>query len=144
MDEARRPWHLWLVGFLALALYVMGARDYLLSAALDADYFAAQGYDDGGVAYFTDYPVAPRILWTLNVVAGLLAPVLLMLRSRWATPTAAVAAGAQVVLLVVTFAFMDRWAALGAGIAGFDIGIAVLTVGLWAYCRWMAARGVLR
>lgn len=41
-------------------------------------------------------------------------------------------------------AFMDRWNILGPWISLFDIGILILTFGLFFYCRVMTRRGVLK
>ena len=139
----RRPWHVWLVATAVFALYIGGFRDYLLILIQDTDYIEGQ-FGSGGVAYFTDYPPALRAIWAINVLGGLIAPVLLLARSRWAAPTARVAAAAQVVLLAVTLAFLDRWAMLGAAISWFDIGVGVLTVLFAVYCGRMRRRGLLR
>lgn len=129
----RRPWHLWVVAFLVLALYVGGARDYLLILTGDTGYIREQ-FGAGGLDYFADYPIPLRLIWTLNIIGGLFAPILLVVRSWWAHRTAAVSAGAQLVLLVVTFALLDRWSMLGAMTSWFDTGIGVLTVLFAVYC----------
>jgi hypothetical protein len=64
---------------------------------------------------------------------------LLLFRSRWATGVVLVALIAQLCLDAVTFAFMDRWQALGPRLALFDGGILLLTLGLLLYCRAMSA-----
>ena len=140
--DRRRPWHLWLVAITVLALYVGGARDYLLILIRDTDYILGQ-FGEGGLKYFADYPLVTRLIWTVNILAGLLSPFLLLMRSRRAVPVAALAAAAQVVLLAATFTFLDRWAALGAAIAWFDIGIAVLTLLFAVYTWWLRRRGFL-
>ena len=58
-------------------------------------------------------------------------------------PLAAVSALAQAILLAVTFGFRDRWDALGATTAWFDVGIGVVTVLLAGYCWTMRRRGLL-
>lgn len=122
------------------ALYIGGARDYVLILIGDTDYIRAQ-FGAEGVTYFTDYPLVLRGVWTLNILGGLTAPLLLVARRRWAFPVAVIAAAAQIVLLVVTFVFLDRWASLGAPIAWFDIGIGVVTVLFAIYCWAMGSRG---
>jgi hypothetical protein len=77
-------------------------------------------------------------------VGALTASMLLLLRSRWATPVVFVAFASQLCLDVITFAFMDRWQILGPRLALFDGGILILTLGLLLYCRAMSARDVLR
>lgn len=142
--QTRRPWHLWAVGLFFLALYAGGARDYALIWAMDSAYFAELGFGAAQAAYFTDYPALPRLLWTVNILAGPLAPVFVLLCSRWALPLAFASAAGQVLLLGWTFALMGRWAALGPGIAAFDIAVGLATVMLWRYCAAMRSRGVLR
>ncbi|GAB2471631.1 hypothetical protein GCM10027063_10240 [Promicromonospora xylanilytica] len=125
------------------ALYIGGLRDYLLILIHDTDYIGGQ-FGSGGIIYFTDYPPVLRVIWAINILGGLIAPVLLVARNRWAAPTALIAGAAQVVLLVVTFALLDRWAMLGAATSWFDIGVGVVTVLFAVYCRTMRRRGLLR
>ncbi len=93
MSTARRtpptrlPAHSWAVALVALALYVGGARDFLLILGGDTDYVVGQ-FGAGGPAYFADYPPALRVLWAVTVVSGLVAPCLLLARSRWAVRSA--------------------------------------------------------
>jgi hypothetical protein len=138
-----RSWHLWAVALLTLALYLGGARDYLLILAGDTDYMTRQ-FGPDGVAYFTGYPLALRVIWTINVVGGLVAACLLLALSRWSVPAAVTSAAAQAVLLVVTFGFRDRWAALGAATSWFDLGIGVVAALIAWYCWRMRRRGLLR
>ncbi|MEQ4723476.1 hypothetical protein [Nonomuraea sp. B19D2] len=133
-----------MVGLVLLALYLVGARDYMLTRTLNQGYFGEQGYGPAQIAYFTDYPAIPAIFWTINIAAGLAAAVLLLFRSRRATLAALIAATSQLCLLVITFGFMDRWAILGPRFSLIDIGVWVLTVGLWLYCHAVHRRGVLR
>ncbi|GIH74659.1 hypothetical protein [Planobispora longispora] len=142
--RGRAPWHLWVVGLFMLALYIGGARDYLLTLTLDPGYLAAQGYGEPQIGYFTDYPFGLGVLWTLNVVGGLTSAAASILRSRWAVPLALMTALAQVMLLILTFAFRDRWDLLGAPMSLFDIGVGVLSLAFWWYCRVMLGRSVLR
>jgi hypothetical protein len=142
--RAAKPWHLWVAGIFFLALYGVGARDYILSLTLDTGYLDAQGYGPAQVAYFSDYPVVPAICWTFNIVGGLVASLLLLFRSRCAEQAALVSAVAQLCLLVLTFGFRDRWSVFGPWLALFDIGIWVITLGLWWYCRDLRVCRVLR
>ncbi|MFD1719022.1 hypothetical protein [Georgenia deserti] len=132
-----------MVAIVVFALYIGGFRDYVLILIQDTDYIDAQ-FGSGGIVYFADYPPVLRVIWAINILGGLIAPVLLVARSRWAVPTALVAATAQVVLLVVTFAVLDRWAMLGAATSWFDIGVGVVTALFAVYCRKMRRRGLLR
>jgi hypothetical protein len=138
----RLPWHARVVALVTLLLYAGGARDFLLVLVRDTGYIAGQ-FGPGGLAYFADYPPALRVVWAVTVASGLVAPGLLLARSRWAVPAALVAVASQVLLLVATFALRDRWAALGAATAWFDIGIAVVAAFLARYCWTARRRGLL-
>lgn len=129
-----RPWHLWVVALFVFVLYVGGARDYLLILADNTGYIREQ-FGASGVVYFADYPAGFRIMWTINIICGLTAPIMLIVRSRWAFAAAITAALAQVLLLITTFTFLNRWAMLGAGTSWFDIGVGVVT-GLFAWYCW--------
>ncbi len=139
----RAPWHLWVIGLVFLGLYVIGARDFVLTRSLDSGYFAALGYGPDQIAYFTDYPAIPAILWGTNITTGLLAAILLLLRSRWATVAALVAAISQLILLVITFGLMGRWEILGPRLSIVDIGVCMMTIGLWLYCAALSRRHIL-
>jgi len=141
--DTRRPWHLWLIAIAVFALYVGGARDYLLILVDDTNYIVGQ-FGQGGVVYFADYPPLLRAVWTINILGGLIAPVLLLGRSRWCVPVAVLTAAAQLVLLAATFTFLDRWAALGSATSWFDIGVGLVTVLFAGYCRKMRQSGILR
>jgi len=143
MGASGRPWHLWIVAVAFFALYVGGSRDYLLILGQDTDYIVRQ-FGPSGIAYFADYPLALRIIWTITIIGGLTTPFLLVALSRWSTLIAVITAVAQIVLMIATFALRDRWNALGAMTAWFDIGIAAIDVFVAWYCWMMQRRGALR
>lgn len=140
----KAPWHLWVVGAFFLTMSLAGVWDYALAVTLNREYFDAQGYSAAIIAYFTDYPIVPKVFWTISIAASAVAPVLLMLRTRWAVLTALTAAGSNLCLALLTFGFRDRWNVFGPWLSLFDLGILVLLFGLWWYCRAMLGRGVLR
>ncbi len=124
-SRVRRPWHLWLFAFVILFLYAIGSIDFVRVLLGDTDYIAGL-FGQTGVEYFRGYPVVLRVIWSVNVVTGSLAPVFLLVLSRWVGPLASVAAIAQAILLVATFSSLGRWEALGASSSLTDIGVGVL------------------
>lgn len=138
--NAGRPWHVWVVAIAVFTLYIGGARDYLLILIGDTGYIQGQ-FGSDGVVYFADYPVLLRFVWAVNILAGLISPILLVARSRWALAGAVVAATAQIALLAVTFTILERWAILGAATSLFDIGVAVVTTLFAGYCWAVRHRG---
>jgi hypothetical protein len=55
-----------------------------------------------------------------------------------------VAFAAQVVIIIVTFGFLNRWQMFGLGLSMFDMAILLLVGGLVWYCRTMMVREALR
>ncbi|PVA97601.1 hypothetical protein [Mycobacteroides abscessus] len=77
----------------------------------------------------------PRCLWLISVVGAVAAPLLVLCGSRWALPAASSAVFAQTLLLIVTFAFMGRWAGLGPNAALASLALWFLMLEFWRYCR---------
>ncbi|MCP2317127.1 hypothetical protein APR12_002467 [Nocardia amikacinitolerans] len=137
------PWHLWVVGTLFVLLNLGGVYDYVMALSENADYFRSQNYNGEQIQYFTDYPVLPAIFWTIGVWGGLLAAILLFLRTRWALLAALAGLLGQVILDILTFGFRDRWQVLGPRLALFDLGVLLLTAGFVIYCRTLVSRGMM-
>lgn len=140
----RPPWHLWVVGLFFVALHVVGVYDQVMLLSQNAGYFQQQGLEEAQVAYFTSYPLPRALVWIVAIWGGLAASSLLLLRSRFAFPVALTAFVAQVILIIITFGFLNRWQVFGPRFSLFDFTILFLTAGLVLYCRAMSVRGVLR
>lgn len=138
------PWHLWCVAVFFILLYAAGIYDYLMNIWLNEAYINSQNYEAVHIAYFTDYPLLPRIFWTIGIASGLAAPLLLLFRTHWASWLALTSATSQVCLALITFGFMNRWSVFGLQQSIFDVSIILITFGLYLYCRRLSARGVLR
>lgn len=140
----KTPWHLWVVAVFFLLLNTAGLYDYFMVLELNEAYFNTQNWGAAHLAYFTDYPLLPRIFWTIGIASGVVTPILLLLRTRWTVWLAFISITSQACLAFITFGFMNRWDVLGPWSSLFDISILLITLGLYLYCRRMAARGVLR
>jgi hypothetical protein len=142
--RTKTPWHLWLIGFLFIFIYANGVYDYFMMLGHDANYYNSKNYGENVVEYFTDYPFVFLVFYTINIFGGLIAPILLLFRTRWAAFMALVSAVSMLFLEVLTFAFRDRWNVLGAWVSLFDIALLLLTGGFYFYCRTLAKRDVLK
>lgn len=138
------PWHLWLVAAFFIFIYANGIYDYYMVLGQNADYYAAKGYGQTVMKYFDTYPTPFLILYTLNIYAGITAPIILLIRKKAATVAAGISAVSDILLLIFTFLMRDRFNVLGPEIAAFDIGIAILTICLYFYCRRMQKNNVLK
>ncbi|GAA0071081.1 hypothetical protein UT300003_26050 [Clostridium sardiniense] len=139
----KTPWHLWLVSIFFIFIYTNGVYDYFMMLGHNVNYYNSKGYGDTVVQYFTNYPIPFLILYTMNIFSGILAPILLLLRKRAAAYVALISAVSDILLLILTFSFRNRLTVLGVNIALFDIGIAVITFGLYYYCTKMKKKEIL-
>ncbi|OEF96663.1 hypothetical protein [Desulfuribacillus alkaliarsenatis] len=139
----RGPWSLWFIGILFLFLYAYGVYDFVMMLGHNVEYYSSNNYGDEVFEYFTDYPVLTLMLWIINIVSGVIAPILLLFRSRWAVMMALISAISILILQFITFAFMNRWNVFGPWVSLFDIAIMLMTFGLFVYCKAMAKRDVL-
>jgi hypothetical protein len=142
--RAAAPWHLWLVGAVALLWNGYGGYDYVMSKTQGEAYYRQMGATDAQVAFMTGYPFWMNVVYAIGIWGGVLGAVLLLARSKYAFHSLAASLGAYVVSLVYTYALAD-----GAKIQG-QMGMIMSCVILvscvvFAWYAWaMAKRGVLR
>lgn len=142
--SSKAPWHLWIIAGMFLFIYANGVYDYFMMLGLNKDYYRAKNYGEAVKNYFSNYPVIPLILYTINIFMGVLAPCLLLLRSRWAVLLAGLSAFTILGLEFITFTWMNRWDILGAAVSLFDIFILLLTFAMYLYSKYLLRRGVLK
>ncbi|MGZ8364389.1 MAG: hypothetical protein ACXW3D_10320 [Caulobacteraceae bacterium] len=106
------PWHLWLVGLLALLWNGYGGYDYLMTMTKGDAYMKAGGMSDEMIAYFHTYPVWMTAVWAIGVWGGVLGAILLLLRKRWAFHVFAASLIAFVVSLIYQYGLSN-----GGGLA---------------------------
>jgi len=137
------PWHLWLVGVLALLWNGVGAFDYVMTETRNATYMSS--FTPEQLAYFYGFPKWVIAAWALSVWGGVLGSVLLLLRKRWAGPVFGVSLATMLMTFVHNFVLTDGLAIMGEGSAlAFSALIVVIGVALLAYARRLVRTGVLR
>ncbi len=137
------PWHLWVVGVLALLWSSVGAFDYVMTETRNASYMST--FTPEQLAYFRDFPIWVVAAWALSVWGGVLGAVLLLLRRRWAVPVFGVSLATILLTTFHNFVLTDGLAMMG-GVGGviFSAVIIVIAVALLIYARSLARSGVLR
>ena len=135
------PWHLWLVGVLALLWNGYGGYDYVMTQTNNAAYLA--NYTEAQRAYFDSFPMWMEAVWAIGVWGGVLGSILLLLRSKWAIHAllASLIAFAMSVVYGQTTGGNAVMGSMGLIFSGviFLIGLALVM-----YARAMTKRGVLR
>lgn len=112
-DTKSVPWHLWVVGVIALLWNGYGGYDYLMTMTQGESYMASMGYTAEQITYYAGMPSWMAADWAFGVWGGVLAAVLLLLRVKWAYHVFVVSLAALLISVIYTFFLSD-----GAAIAG--------------------------
>lgn len=94
--------------------------------------------------YFKNYPLIFNILWTLNVFGGLVAAILILIRTKWALTAAFVTVLSKFLLDILTFSFRNRWDVFGPQIAIGDLIVLIISIGFYFYCLKLNRRGIFK
>lgn len=141
---ARTPWHLWLVGVIAVLFNAIGAFDFVMSRAHGADYMASAGMTPDQIAHYQEMPIWMTIVWAVGVFGAFLASFLLLLRRKLALPAFVLSLAAFLINLLYTYVLTDGGAVLGQQMVITSAIITGLLVFFSWYAGFMAARHVLR
>lgn len=138
-----KPWHLWLIGLLALLWNAGGAYDYLMIKTENAAYLAQLNPEQ--FAYLQAFPTWVGVAWALGVWGGLAGAALLLIKSRLAVGAFAVSlvgmAGNLTYGLVLSDIPMVE--VTGNMAAVFTLAILLVAIFLWAYAARMRKAGIL-
>jgi hypothetical protein len=141
---ARTPWHLWLVGVIAVLFNAIGAFDFVMSRAQGADYMASAGMTPDQIAHYQEMPIGMTIVWAVGVFGAFLASFLLLLRRKLAFPLFVLSLTAFLINLLYTYVLTGGGALMGQEMVITSAIITGLLVFFSWYSRFMAARHVLR
>lgn len=141
--ELSRPWHLWVIGPLAVLWMALAACDYLLVTLAAREYLRLFSADQ--VAFFAGLAIQAKALWATSVWAGVAGALGLIMREGWAPLALSVAFFAGLgyttwITLVSDPSLISVAGSLSAQV--LIVGLAV-TLLLWLYARGLCARGIL-
>jgi hypothetical protein len=140
---SERPWHLWVVGVIAVLFNGIGVFDWIMNLLQGADYLASAGMTQPQIDHYIGLPLWMKAIWTIGVWSALLGSVLILMRNRRAATVFAVSLAAFLVSLLYTYVLTDGGDILGQRMAVASAFITAVLVFLMAYARVMAKRGVL-
>lgn len=145
----KTPWHLWIVGVLALAWNSYGAWDYIQTKLENREYLSAisepMGIEvDAVIAYYNSYPLWANITWGFGVWGSVLGSVLLLVRSRYAAHAFLVSLVSFVLSMV--HQFTNPMEGVGDMTIAYIFSAVIFAIifGLWYYARRMTAKNVLK
>jgi hypothetical protein len=140
----KTPWHVWLVGLIAVLFNFIGVFDFVMSMAQGAKYQASAGMTPDQIAHYQRMPGWMIAVWAVGVFGAFLASILLLLRRKQALLVFILSLAAFVVSLVYTYVLTNGGAVMGQSMAIMSAVIAGLLVFFSWYCWFMTLRGVLR
>ena len=140
----KTPWHLWLVGVVAVLFNAIGVFDFVMTMTQGADYMANAGMTPEQIAHYQEMPGWMKVVWVVGVFGAFLASVFLLLRKKLAFPVFVLSLAAFLVSLLYTYVLTNGGAIMGQQMAITSAVITGLLIFFSWYSRFMAARGVLR
>ena len=140
----KTPWHLWLVGIVAVLFNSIGVFDFVMSMSRGADYMASAGMTPEQIAHYLDMPGWMTVVWAVGVFGAIVASICVLLRRKLAFPVFVVSLAAFLVSLLYTYVLTNGGAIMGSQMAITSAVIAGLLAFFSWYSRVMAARGVFR
>ena len=141
---AKAPWHLWLIGVIALLFNAIGVFDFVMSMARGASYLASAGMTPAQIAHYQGMPFWMIAVWAIGVWGAFLASILLLSRRTLAFPVFVVSLAAFLVSLLYTYVLTNGGAVMGRQMAMTSVVIAILLVLFSWYSLAMGKRSVLR
>jgi hypothetical protein len=137
------PWHVWVVGVLALLWNSVGAFDYVMTETRNPSYMSS--FTGEQLAYFYGLPKWIIATWALGVWGGVLGSVLLLLRRRLAVTVFGVSLAGTAITFLYNYVLTDGLRIMGGAPAlAFSAVIILIAIALLLYSRRLAARQVLR
>ena len=140
----KTPWHIWLIGVIALLFNSIGVFDFVMSMARGAQYQASAGMTPDQIAHYQAMPGWMTLVWAVGVFGAFLASILLLLRRKLALPVFVLSLTAFFISLLYTYVLTEGGAVMGQQMAITSAVIAGLLVFFSCYSRFMTVRGVLR
>ena len=143
-EPVKTPWHIWVVGVVALLWSAGSAFDYVMTQTRNPDYMAQ--FTPEQLAFFYSFPKWMVAAWAIGVWSAVLGAVLLLLRTRWAETMLwlALVSAATTAVFMLALAKPSLIQIVGPVGAAFSVVIIIIAALLVYYARRMRARGVLR
>ncbi|MEM9234295.1 MAG: hypothetical protein AAGA69_08665 [Pseudomonadota bacterium] len=138
----KTPWHLWVVGILAVLWNAGGCYDYIMTVTENPEYLA-QMTEEQREAY-SSMPVFYYALYAIAIWGAMLGSIALLLRKNWAVPLFMASLGCMAVNFIYGIFLAETKVPMTSMQIGFTAAIVLIAVFLLAYSRSMARAGHLR
>ncbi|NNC67863.1 MAG: hypothetical protein HKN83_07515 [Gammaproteobacteria bacterium] len=141
-SRTKAPWHLWVIGIIALLWNAMGAVDYFLSQTKNEAYMKM--FTPEQLEFFYSFPSWSVALWAIAVWGGLLGCILLLLRNKLAASVFLVSLICMVINTIYIYAFSNGMEVMGGAFElAFSAAIFLVAVFLYFYSKNMQAQNII-
>jgi len=141
-EVTRTPWHLWVVGIVALMWSAMGAMDYVMTETHNEAYMG--DFTAEQLEFFYDMPAWAIATWAIAVWGGVVGAILLLIRRRLAVPVFLASLIGMVVTTFQNYVLSDGMQVMGSAfILTFNAVIFLLALAFYLYSRAMLQRNIL-
>ena len=141
-DVEPTPWHLWVIGIVALVWSAMGAMDYVMTQTRNEAYMS--GFTPEQLTFFYGIPAWAVATWAISVWGGVLGALLLLIRRRYAVWVFLASLIAMVITAFQNYVLSNGIEVIGdAFILGFTAVIFLAALALFLYARTMQKRKIL-
>jgi hypothetical protein len=142
-SQAKTPWHIWVVGIIALLWNSGGVIDYSMTH-FRVDSYMAQ-FTPEQLDYFYSFPAWSVAFWALGVWGAFVGALLILLRSRFATLSFGISIIGLLGSTIYQFGVADMPESIATGGAkAFTAVIWLSVILLYIYCSRMQRAGILR
>ena len=141
-EVERTPWHLWVIGVVALLWSAMGALDYVMTQTRNEEYMS--NFTPEQLSFFLGFPAWVDAAWAIAVWGGVLGALLLLIRRRYAVWVFLASLIAMVITAFQNYVLSNGMEIIGdAFTLGFTAAIFLVALALFLYARAMQQRKIL-
>jgi len=139
---ARRPWHFWLIGIIALLWSSAGAMDYLLTELRYTPYISQ--FPPDALAFVESLPAWVVATWAIAVWGEVAGVILLLLGRRLAASVLSVSLAGLVLTMFQNYVLSNGLEVMGDPVSLLFAGLVlVVAIALVAYAFMLSRRGIL-
>ncbi len=136
------PWHLWVVGVVALVWSSGGAYDYVMTQTQNEAYMS--NFTPEQLEFFYGFPTWVVAAWAMAVWGGVLGSILLLLRRGEAVWAYLASLSFLVITMIQNFVFSNGMEVMGSTFELiFSAAIFFIAVLLFLYARAMRDKKIL-
>lgn len=142
-DAGRTPWHLWVIGVVALLWNAIGAMDYVMTETRNEAYMAA--FTPEQLSFFYGIPAWAVATWAIAVWGGVVGALLMLFRRRQAVWVFLASLVAMVITAFQNYVLSNGMEVMGDAFGlGFTAAIFLISLALFLYARALCTRNILK